>query len=838
MTEPNDQPTSQPTSHPAGNALRDLLHATDWSRTPLGPIAAWPKTLRGYAEMVLDMPTPAILFWGPGQTQIYNAGYAAILGPRHPRAFGMAYQEAWPDTYPLIHPWMRHVLDDGGTWRVEREHIAVTRHGFDEAAYFTFTFSALRDDEGRVAGILQPVFEVTESVLSERRAEMLRHLLPERQAASSAIDAALAVMAGNTADIPFARVGLWDADAMELVPQGSIGAALSDADIDCLDGVARAVWAENTPRFIDALPAVAAGLARGALVLPLEAATGAAPGGVIAFGVSRRLHFDEKYRKFFELVARQVASGLQREQAARAAEQRRQYLSELFMLAPAGIAVLTGPDHVFDLVNPAYGAFIGHRDVIGKPLLEGLPELRGQAFPALLDRVYSTGEAQAGNEAPAQLNRGADDRSEEAFFNFVYQPLRNELGLTTGILVFANEVTDQVLARRRVEHLADELRAEHRRKDDFLAMLAHELRNPLAPISAAAEVLRVGQASDPRLRRTSEIVTRQVRHMATLIDDLLDASRVTRGIVDIERHDIDLREIVAAAVEQVAPQLQSRRQQLHVAPQAAAVHVSGDRKRLVQVLTNLLDNATKYTPEGGAIAVALEHDEAWATLRVRDNGVGVPPDLRERIFDLFVQGPRSADRAQGGLGIGLALARRLVGLHGGLLTCASAGQNQGSEFVIRLPRQHALAGVAAGSAALPGAAPPSRGLSILVVDDNEDAAYMLAMLLEDAGHEVMTEHDPFVALERAQATRPDVCLLDIGLPRMDGHELARRLRATPEGRHATLIALTGYGQAADREKAAQAGFDHYLVKPLDPEVLERLLQSVAAGRQAGSSPAR
>ena len=834
MTEPNDQPTSAP----AGNALRELLHATDWSRTPLGPVATWPKTLRGYAEMVLDMPTPAILFWGPGQTQIYNAGYAAILGPRHPRAFGMAYREAWPDTYPLIHPWMRHVLDHGGTWQVEREHIPVTRHGFDEDAFFTFTFSALRDDDGRVAGILQPVFEVTESVLSDRRAEMLRHLVPERQAASSAIAAALAAMGGNTADIPFARVGLWDADAMELVPQGSTGAALSAEDIDRLDGVARAVWAENTPRYIDALPAVAAGLARGVLVLPVEAATGAAPSGVIAFGVSRRLHFDEKYRKFFELVARQIAVGLQREQAARAAEQRRQYLSELFMQAPAGIAVLAGPDHVFDLVNPAYGAFIGHRDVIGKPLLEGLPELRGQAFPALLDRVYSTGEAQVGNEAPAQLNRGTGGRSEEAFFNFVYQPLRNELGLTTGILIFANEVTDQVLARRRVENLADELRVEHRRKDDFLAMLAHELRNPLAPISAAAEVLRVGQASDPRLRRTSEIVTRQVRHMAMLIDDLLDASRVTRGIVEIEHHDLDLREIVAAAVEQVAPQFQSRRQQLRVAPQPDAVHVSGDRKRLVQVLTNLLDNATKYTPEGGAIALVLEHDEAWATLRVRDNGVGVPPDLRERIFDLFVQGPRSADRAQGGLGIGLALAHRLVGLHDGSLTCASAGPNQGSEFVVRLPRQDALAGVAAGAAPRPGVAPPPRRLSILVVDDNEDAAYMLAMLLEDNGHEVMTEHDPLVALERAQATRPDVCLLDIGLPRMDGHELARRLRATPEGRHATLIALTGYGQAADREKAARASFDHYLVKPLDPEAFEQLLQSIAVQRGAGSPSAR
>ena len=303
--------------------------------------------------------------------------------------------------------------------------------------------------------------------------------------------------------------------------------------------------------------------------------------------------------------------------------------------------------------------------------------------------------------------------------------------------------------------------------------------------------------------------------MAILIDDLLDASRVTRGLVTVERRVEDLREIVAAAVEQVTPQVESRRHQLRVTVGDAPVCVSGDRKRLVQALTNPLDNAAKYTPDGGHIELALTHDDAEATLLVRDNGIGVPPELRERIFDLFVQGQRSADRAQGGLGIGLALARRLVELHGGGLACASAGTGQSSEFRLRLPLAEE---------------PAAAKLCILVVDDNEDAAHMLAMLLEDDGREVMTESDPLVALERAQATRPDVCLLDIGLPRMDGHELARRLRATPEGRAATLIALTGYGGAADREKAAQAGFDHYMVKPPDPEALERLLQSVVGQR--------
>jgi signal transduction histidine kinase/ActR/RegA family two-component response regulator len=817
--------TSPPSDDPA--APRALLARTDWARTPLGPLESWPRALRGYAEMVLAMPTPAILFWGPDQTQIYNDGYAVILGPRHPRAFGMPYREAWPDTYPLIYPWMRHVLDDGGTWRADREHIPVTRHGFDEEAYFTFTFSPLRDDDGRILGILQPVFDVTESVLADRRAETLRLLLAEHASGVPAIDESLAAIAGNPRDLPFAQAWLWDAGRLELVSAGRVGEALVPGDIDRLAAIAHTVWSETAPRFVEVAPAAGDDLARAALLLPLDGAPGAPAVGVLAVGVSRRLHVDDRYRRFIEQVARQVAAGLQRAEALRAAERQRQYLDDLFRQAPAGIAVLDGPEHVFELANPAYHAFVGDRDIVGKRLLDALPELRDQPFPTLMDEVYATGIAHVGSESPAQLRRGADGRVEEVFFNFVYQPLRDASGLTSGILIFAYEVTEQVNARRHVERLADELRAEHRRKDDFLAMLAHELRNPLAPVSAAAEILRLGHADDPRLRRTSEIVTRQVRHMATLIDDLLDASRVTRGLVAIASGCEDLREIVAAAVEQVAPLIEQRRHHLSVATSTEMVCALGDRKRLVQSLANLLDNAAKYTAEGGRIELVLAHDEREATVHVRDNGMGVPPAMRERIFDLFVQGQRGADRAQGGLGIGLALARRLVELHGGTLDCIDTASGLGSDFRVRLPLAPADAPCAAkGRAAAQEAVDAGAKPSILIVDDNEDAARMLAMLLEDGGYEVMTESDPVIALERVQETRPDVCLLDIGLPRMDGHELARRLRATDAGRGATLVALTGYGQASEREKAAQAGFDHYLVKPPDPAALRHLLRSV------------
>ncbi len=283
----------RPTADSPDRATRALLHSTDWSRTPLGPLATWPRALRGYAEMVLDMPAPAIIFWGAHQTQIYNDGYAAIMGPRHPRHpryFGAPYRESRPDTYPLIHPWMQHVLD-GGTWKVEREHVPVTRHGFDEEACFTFTSSALRDDDGRIAGILQPVFDVTESVLADRRAETLQLFVPERQVSSTPLDDALAAMAGNAADIPFARVWLWNAEKVRLAVAGEVGVSMSGdgEDAAALDGAALAAWTDNESRFVERLPGVAAGLVRGVLVLPLEGSDGTASNGVVAFGVSRRL---------------------------------------------------------------------------------------------------------------------------------------------------------------------------------------------------------------------------------------------------------------------------------------------------------------------------------------------------------------------------------------------------------------------------------------------------------------------------------------------------------------------------------------------------------------------
>jgi PAS domain S-box-containing protein len=394
-------------------------------------------------------------------------------------------------------------------------------------------------------------------------------------------------------------------------------------------------------------------------------------------------------------------------------------------------------------------------------------------------------------------------------------------------------VTVDVTQRYQAEHA---LREAGRKKDEFLAMLAHELRNPLAPISTAAEMLRMVANQDACVRKSSDVILRQVKHMTALVDDLLDVSRVTRGLVQLTRETVDIRAVVASAIEQSRPLLEARRHTLSVRLPPGApdtpIHVDGDRTRLVQVLVNLLNNAAKYTPPDGAIALAVDILDRRVEVAVTDNGIGIENALLPHVFELFTQAARTPDRAQGGLGIGLALVKNMVALHGGSVRVDSPGPGMGSTFTIALPLLDGAPVPAPpaphGAAALAPAAP----LRIMVVDDNLDAAETLSALLELQGHFVTVHTHPVDALSAArhlaaELLAPQVFILDIGLPEMDGYELARRLRADPLQQGATYIALTGYGQAADRVQSQAAGFDHHFVKPVDTEVLAGLLAAVA-----------
>ncbi|MBD8531104.1 MULTISPECIES: PAS domain-containing protein [unclassified Massilia] len=359
----------------------------------------------------------------------------------------------------------------------------------------------------------------------------------------------------------------------------------------------------------------------------------------------------------------------------------------------------------------------------------------------------------------------------------------------------------------------EKLRIEGRRKDEFLAMLAHELRNPLAPIGAAAQILSLGEPDAAKVKKTSAIITRQVAHITSLINDLLDVSRVSGGLVRLENAPVDVKDAVADAVEQVRPLVEARGHRLEVHLAAEHTIVQGDRKRLVQVLSNLLNNAAKYTPPHGRIVMQMEMNDDEVVLCVIDDGIGMTPEVQAGVFDLFTQAERTPDRSQGGLGIGLALVRSLVELHGGRVAVHSEGLGRGSKFSVVLPRLRRPAALEPGQSVQPAGQAAAAPLRILVVDDNVDAAQLLAMFLEGAGYRVAAEHDPARALTVAAQEDFDVFLLDIGLPGMDGIELAQRLRRLPQAEHALLVAITGYGSPQDREAALRAGFDHHFVKP-------------------------
>ena len=404
-------------------------------------------------------------------------------------------------------------------------------------------------------------------------------------------------------------------------------------------------------------------------------------------------------------------------------------------------------------------------------------------------------------------------------------PLKNAQGEITGAINCLYDVTERSRLERITQEQAAALADLDRRKDEFLAMLSHELRNPLAPISNAVRLLRMQKNDDPMQVQARNVIERQVGQLNHLVDDLLEISRITTGRVQLRQEQISLAGVVERAVESTHPLITQRRHVMHVALPDEPLWVHGDAARLEQVVVNLLTNAAKYTDEGGCVAVSLTREEGSAVLRVRDTGIGIAPELLPRIFELFTQAERSLDRSQGGLGIGLCLVQRLVELHGGTVAVHSV-LGHGSEFVMRLPVVAAWEPPLTLLVDPPAAAQAAAGCRVLVVDDNVDAAQTLADLLVMTGHEVRIVHDGLGAVAAAVAWCPDVVLLDIGLPGLNGFDVAKRIRCETTKSDMVLVALTGYGQASDRQRSQEAGFDHHLVKPADFDEVEKILAAV------------
>ncbi|MFD0913465.1 hybrid sensor histidine kinase/response regulator [Methylophilus luteus] len=535
--------------------------------------------------------------------------------------------------------------------------------------------------------------------------------------------------------------------------------------------------------------------------------------GVIVAGSKNAAFPTERDRLLMGVGANQAAVVLLRQQTENALHKSEKRFNDFAQTAPA-ILWATESNGICSFLTSGWYEFTGQ------------PKNNGLGF-GWLDAVHDEDR-----EAVRLVFADAHVKSKEftcehrilhsdGTYHWVINTGRPNLSSSNQLLGMVGNVLD--ITHRKL--LEEKIKLESDRKDEFLAMLAHELRNPLAPIASSAELLRLLRPDDEQVLKTSGIIGRQVSHMSNLINDLLDVSRVTRGSIDLERKPVEINKVIADAVEQVNPFMLLKKHELIVNVPAAPSQVLGDNKRLVQILSNLLNNAAKYTPNGGRIVLNTMRQDTDLLIEITDNGMGMSPSLVSQAFDLFVQAELSSDRSSGGLGIGLTVVKSLVELHGGKVWAESDGIDLGSKFSVSIPLLIEPS-EKPDQDALSISQELSQPLKVLVVDDNVDAAEVLAMVLEAEGHLVLIEHNSIKALELAYRELPDVCLLDIGLPEIDGYEIARRLRINPETKDIKLIATTGYGGEDDKKAALAAGFDLHLVKPLDFRVLAEILKDL------------
>jgi PAS domain S-box-containing protein len=519
----------------------------------------------------------------------------------------------------------------------------------------------------------------------------------------------------------------------------------------------------------------------------------------------------------------------ERERLLKQLEWERSRLAYLFEQAPAYIVTVRGSEHVFELANPAYLQLIGRHDIIGKTAREVLPELEGQGYFKLLDKVFQTGEPFVGREMPALIQRAPEGPPEERFLDFVYQPIFEADGSISGIFAHGVDITEQVRARRQAEEA-------NRIKDEFLATLSHELRTPLTAIIGWSAMMRANKFDETTAANALETIERNAKAQARIVEDLMDVSRIITGKLRLDVQAVELATVVAAAVEAIRPAAEAKNIRLQALLDPQAGPVSGDPARLQQVVWNLLTNAAKFTPKGGRVQVRLERVNSHVEITVSDTGQGIAPEFLPHVFDRFRQADQTYTRAHGGLGLGLSIVRQLVELHGGTVQAESAGIGQGATFIVELPvmvahrkleqpeRRHPTSG---GDAALE--CPPSlAGLRVLVVDDEADTRVLLRAMLERCGSEVMTAASAAEALELFEQSRPDVLVSDIGMPEADGYALISRVRRLEAGRGGRVpaIALTAYARAEDRVRALRAGFQVHVPKPIEPVELVTVVASL------------
>ncbi len=704
--------------------IRALLRSVDWSKTPLGAVASWPKSLIGFVHMILEMPTPAIIIWGPEQTQLYNEGYAAIMGPLHPKYFGAPGADCWPDTYAAIEPLMRKVFA-GEVVTFDKTYFPVVRSGFTEEAYFTFTFSPIRDDACEIAGIFQPVREETESVLAKRRAETLHELAQVPGAAE-----AIAILSSGAKDVPFAAIYFWN-DAEKRLEVAAASDGLRGHDCAALHAAAREAFDTGACVRIDDFGFAPAGPwgdpTPSAFVVPLGQPTR----GVAIFGISPRLHFDEAYRRFLEsaaatfdrageraiLIAREVATHLER----RRAENEQRFLSEVGAILASSLdyeETLTSVERlavrdfadicIVDLVEES-GETRRLRTVSRDPALDWAcailttvpfdrtrPHLLRPALeatePVLRESLSSEDIALfAQNEERLRALRAIDPKSVIVVPLLAREQIVGVIGFVSSTPSRRYSSQDlqlaEALARRAALAIENArlYRAAHRAiqvRDDVLGIVAHDLRSPLNSILMQTQLMqRRGRESERRSQKPVDMIRRSASRMNRMIQDLLDVARIEAGSLTVERARVSVGQVLADIVDVQKPLASEASLDLRLDVARDVVEVWADRDRLHQIFENLIGNAVKFTSAGGSITVGAAPRDGEVLFCVTDTGTGISAENLPHVFDRFWQARKGERR---GAGLGLHIVKGLVEAHGGRIWVEST-PGRGSTFFFTIP---------------------------------------------------------------------------------------------------------------------------------------------------------
>lgn len=796
-----------------------LIRDHDWNDSDLGPISAWPLTLQTGVRIMLSLPTPSMLLWGPNLIQIHNDACRDLISMKQPGSLGRPASQNWSGIWDFLQPACEGVMQRGESFIFDDKRLIIERSGKLEEAFFRLTCSAVpgeagtgnadreetgsermgTGEKGSAGGVLVTMTEMTgptrapvlaaegeslEQALRERE-ELFRRALEIETIGIVFFDAEGRITSSNEA---FREMSGFVREKGREKPHGGSEAAPGN-------------WLEDWKEWISALPQTIFEIQSGQCALPQEKEFARKDGSRWwALILSKRLNEREGVQYVIDITGRKRA-----EQALRESEARFRAMAEA---SPAlAWRVDAGGNAVY--LNQRF------RELIGMTLEELMPVgWRSIIHPDDAKRYLAAFEEALRKHSRFQQRVRIRVANGEWCWLISYAlpwfAANDEYAGHAGVSI---NITDAVTAESAL------LEAD-RRKDEFLATLAHELRNPLGPISNGLSLIaRPGGAA--LLPRLLPVIIRQVRYIERLVDDLLEVSRITSGKIELRQGPMRLATALRDALEASMPLVKEKEHELTVFIPDRPLVVYADPVRLAQIFSNLLNNAARYTKKGGHIWLTARQEGDEAVISVRDNGMGILPGMLPRIFDMFAQERRNGMGHQEGLGIGLSLVHRLIQMHSGMIEARSEGRDAGSEFIVRLPLCETAEAVESPG---PGKnSPPPLGLRVLVVDDNRDAAEVLAMLLESIGVNAQAVNGGPAALAAIPNYQPNVILMDIGMPGMDGHEVARRIRSQPQFNGIKLIALTGWGQEKDRRDSSKAGFDHHLTKPVDFGVLKDLI---------------